>query len=507
MTIVFQAGDKIMIDGRRIVAAVAALALLALPACGRGEQGRATSAGALAAPGTAAPSAKSGSGTANAVATSTKVRADNLRLVRSGNADIALQFEFVNTGTDAVTPSSLGMDPSTHVIAFLVDLPRGTGYAVQRSTQANPDIDFSKPEQARASASTTKDVPGGGSSTVTLVYPAPPAETASMLVLVDGFVPTEVPVQPAGSPSLKDDPVLHQSNVPFDDLFQPVQPLVCPVEGAAKPSGPVGPSSFRLPSDALFAFGKADLSPAASGAIDALAKQVTAKSGTVTIEGHTDSIGGDAENQKLSEARAAAAQKALADKLGSGFTYRTVGFGETRPVAPNTKPDGSDDPDGRAQNRRVEITVDAAAAAAPEPPPARDEPDVSLDGSGLQPKVQSVTALAGYTVAQVAITNGGSAAKDLGYLNDPNRNGVNGIRADTGGELSINLTSGSQLRGCLFTPSWWGVLENGSGADRIPAGGTLVQWAVFGPVPPDQKSVTVGVGGFATPFPARVASR
>ena len=327
-----------------------------------------------------------------------------------------------------------------------------------------------------------------------------------MLVLIDGFVPTEVPVQAAGSAALKDDPVLHQQNVPFSDLFQPVAPLVCPVEGTSKPSGPVGPSSFRLPSDALFAFGSAELTPAASGAIDALAKQVTATSGTVTIEGHTDAIGGDADNQKLSESRATAAEKALADKLGTGFTYRTAGFGETKPVAPNAKPDGGDDPDGRAQNRRVEITVDASAAAAPEPARAREAPNVSLEGSGLEPKVQSVTALAGYTLAQVAITNTGAEKKDLGYLSDPNRSGVTGIRADTGGELSINLASGSQLRGCLFSPSFWGVLENASGADRIPAGGTLIQWALFGPVPPEQRSVTVGVGGFAEPFPAQVGT-
>jgi outer membrane protein OmpA-like peptidoglycan-associated protein len=488
------------------MAAVAALALLALPACGPAMKGNPTAAGTAASTGTAAQSAvgAAGSGAGQPVASALKIRADNLRLVRSGTADLALQFEFVNNGTDAYAPSSLGMDPLTHVIAFLVDLPRGTGYAVQRSKEKNPDIDFSNPGQDRASASTTKDVPPGGSSTVTLVYPAPPPETTSMLVLVDGFIPVSVPVQAAGAAALKDDPVLHQQNVPFDDLFQPVAPLVCPMEGATTPAGPAGPVSFRLPSDALFAFGKADLSPAASGAIDALAKQVTTKSGTVTIEGHTDSIGSDAENQKLSEARAASAEEAIAAKLGDGFTYKTVGFGETKPVAPNTKPDGSDDPDGRAQNRRVEIRVEGAAAAAADPPPARDEPNVALDGSDFKPQVRSVAALAGYTLAQVQITNNGSDAKDLGYLNDPNRKGVQGLRADTGGELSINLPSGAQLRGCLFTPSWWGVLENGSGADRIPAGGTLIQWALFGSVPADQKAITVGVGGFSKPFPAQI---
>ena len=489
----------------RGVAAIAALALLVLPACGRGEQGRATPANALGAPAPGTSGIAATGGGIASVSSGLKVRLDNVRLVRSGTADLVMQFDFVNTGDGPIAPSSLGMDPLTHVIAFLIDLPRGTGYATQRAVEQNTDIDFSQAGQARVSASTGVDVKAGASSTVTLVYPAPPVETTSMLFAADGFVPTEVPVQAEGSVQLKDDRVLHAANLPFDEQFQPVQPLVCPVEGAAKPTGPAGPVSFRLPSDALFAFGKADLSPAASGAIDALAKQVTATGGTVTIEGHTDSVGSDADNQKLSEARAAAAKAAIAAKLGDGFTYRTVGFGETRPVAPNTDPDGSDNPDGRAQNRRVEIVVEGAAATADEPAPARDEPNTDLDGSAIEPQVRSVTALAGYTLAQVAITNTGSAKKELGFLNDPNRNGVSGIRADTGGELSINLGTGSQLRGCLFTPSWWGVLENGSGGDVIQPGETLTQWALFGPLPADRKSVTVGVGGFAKPFPAQIS--
>lgn len=500
----------------RGVAAIAALAVLALPACARTEQGHpnATNAQSAASTGSAGATPSSTPGTPGAtggagqsVTSALKVRADDMRLVRVSSADLALQFEFVNSGADPVTPSSLGMDPLTHVIAFLVDLPRGTGYATQKTPKPNPDIDFSGANEARASASTEKPVKAGQSSTVTLVYPAPPAEATSMLVMVDGFLPVQVPVQAAGAPGLKDDPVLHQDDVPISEDNQPVQPLVCPVEGAATPAGPAGPTSFRLPSDALFAFGSAALGPAAAGAIDALAKQVTAKSGTVTIEGHTDSIGTDAENQKLSEARAAAAKDAIAAKLGTDFTYKTVGFGKTKPVAPNTKPDGSDNPDGRAQNRRVEITVDAGTGGAGDPPPARDDPNTALDGSAFKPTVQSVTTLAGFTLAEVLVKNTGTEDKALGFLNDPNRRGVSGIRADTGGELSVNLSNGPQLRGCLFTPSWWGVLENGSGGDKIPAGGSLVQWALFGAVPPDQKSVTVGVGGYSKPFPAQVTSK
>jgi outer membrane protein OmpA-like peptidoglycan-associated protein len=41
----------------------------------------------------------------------------------------------------------------------------------------------------------------------------------------------------------------------------------------------------------------------------------------------------------------------------SGAKIATKGWGKSKPVVPNTRPDGSDDPDGRKKNRRVEITV------------------------------------------------------------------------------------------------------------------------------------------------------
>lgn len=71
----------------------------------------------------------------------------------------------------------------------------------------------------------------------------------------------------------------------------------------------------------------------------------------VSVEGHTDAIGSDAYNQRLSERRAGA----VADYLAAGGIARarmaTVGFGESKPVASN------ETEDGRAQNRRVEFRV------------------------------------------------------------------------------------------------------------------------------------------------------
>ncbi len=78
----------------------------------------------------------------------------------------------------------------------------------------------------------------------------------------------------------------------------------------------------------------------------------------VMVEGHTDSIGTDENNQKLSERRA----QAVLDWLNKTRCVLGVvsikGFGKKMPLTQNTFPNGSDNPSGRAKNRRVEITID-----------------------------------------------------------------------------------------------------------------------------------------------------
>lgn len=73
------------------------------------------------------------------------------------------------------------------------------------------------------------------------------------------------------------------------------------------------------------------------------------------IAGHTDALGTDEYNQGLSERRARAVETFLAGEL-PGVTMTSRGYGETEPVAPNETDSGDDNPDGRALNRRVEIT-------------------------------------------------------------------------------------------------------------------------------------------------------
>jgi outer membrane protein OmpA-like peptidoglycan-associated protein len=79
---------------------------------------------------------------------------------------------------------------------------------------------------------------------------------------------------------------------------------------------------------------------------------------TIVIEGHTDSHGSDAYNLRLSAERAASVKAWLVQNAGfEAAGIETTGLGAARPVAPNANPDGSDNPEGRQMNRRVEIIV------------------------------------------------------------------------------------------------------------------------------------------------------
>jgi len=314
-----------------------AVALLALALAGCSGPGAGT-AGAI--PSTTAPTpstaaAAPGSGiTAEPLSTALPVQARDLRLVRVGADEVALQFEFAN-GTDrSISPDTLGIDQIERIM-MLVDLPRGTAYEMLSAEGLT----------GRLSENNGDDVPPGGVVTVTAVFPAPPVETAALTVLIDGMLPVDVPVQPVGAPTPVDDPVLQAGGAGEPRIGT----VLCPAVGPSDTGG-TRKTVIRLPADVLFAFGSAELTPAAEQAIAPVDDEIgSGGTGTVTIEGHTDAIGSDADNQALSERRAAAVRGALEKALGPGYQYTLVGFGETRPVAPNTKPDGSDDPDGRAR--------------------------------------------------------------------------------------------------------------------------------------------------------------
>jgi len=116
---------------------------------------------------------------------------------------------------------------------------------------------------------------------------------------------------------------------------------------------------IELAADVLFDFDKAEILPKAQSALSQTAAIIREKAkGTVRIEGHTDSKGSDAYNQKLSERRATAVKTWLVEKEGlQSVAFVAQAFGAKKPVAPNVKTDGSDNPEGRQKNRRVEIVL------------------------------------------------------------------------------------------------------------------------------------------------------
>jgi outer membrane protein OmpA-like peptidoglycan-associated protein len=116
---------------------------------------------------------------------------------------------------------------------------------------------------------------------------------------------------------------------------------------------------IELASDVLFDFGKANIKPQAAATLKQVASMIRDKAiGVVRIEGHTDSKGSDAYNLRLSRRRANSVKTWLIRKANlRNVVFETRGFGAKKPIGPNTKPDGSDNPEGRRKNRRVEIIL------------------------------------------------------------------------------------------------------------------------------------------------------
>jgi outer membrane protein OmpA-like peptidoglycan-associated protein len=116
---------------------------------------------------------------------------------------------------------------------------------------------------------------------------------------------------------------------------------------------------IELAADVLFDFDKADIRKDARSALKQVGDIIREKAkGGVRIEGHTDSKGSDAYNQKLSERRANSVKNWLVKNEGlKNVRFSTTGFGAKKPAVSNTKPDGTDNPEGRQKNRRVEIVI------------------------------------------------------------------------------------------------------------------------------------------------------
>jgi photosystem I P700 chlorophyll a apoprotein A2 len=118
---------------------------------------------------------------------------------------------------------------------------------------------------------------------------------------------------------------------------------------------------LRIGSDVLFDFDKAETRNDATATLNAAAHYLQSSNHAVRVEGHTDGKGTDGYNQTLSEKRAESVRHYFVQQGVDSARITSIGFGRTKPVAPNTHPDGSDDPEGRQKNRRVEIVINTCA--------------------------------------------------------------------------------------------------------------------------------------------------
>jgi outer membrane protein OmpA-like peptidoglycan-associated protein len=110
---------------------------------------------------------------------------------------------------------------------------------------------------------------------------------------------------------------------------------------------------ITLSGQVLFATGKSDLLPVARQSLNQVAEALKTQDikKKIIIEGHTDAVGSDEANMKLSQQRAEAVRKYLVSQGISADRLQAIGKGEKEPIADDATPEG------RANNRRVEIIV------------------------------------------------------------------------------------------------------------------------------------------------------
>lgn len=169
-----------------------------------------------------------------------------------------------------------------------------------------------------------------------------------------------VPVRDSSGGCVQSSGISHPDCMPKKDAPKPSAPAAPGAPAApAKPATPSTPAkpapasvkqAIVIQADALFDFDKSVVRPDGKKRIDeALAKLKGVDVEMVIATGHTDSVGTDAYNQKLSERRAAAVKAYLVSKGIPASKITTIGKGESQPVATNKTAEG------RQKNRRVDI--------------------------------------------------------------------------------------------------------------------------------------------------------
>lgn len=309
-------------------------------------------------------------------------------LVRQGpfvRLDVGIGCRTVNGCSDSsdfnVGGADYNNDSNTLDAVNLVDPNGKTTYAPVADAQGHP-----------LSSLLPDTIPAGTTQRAWVTFPAPPTSVRSVTIqFPEGrFELFDVPV-PATStnwyPQAKAAPFSQPAtSTSTTNLRLPTYDLTSSsVPGLVGRSTTGDQTTVTLSTDVLFDFNSAQLSPAAGTAISQVASAIDQSGqGTVVVTGYTDNIGDPSYNQTLSQQRAQAVVEALQAKAtGSSVNYQAVGMGDADPVAPNQNTDGSDNPAGRAQNRRVTISYmvsSSSQASPPATPPTPPAPSPSANG-------------------------------------------------------------------------------------------------------------------------------
>ncbi|MGE5270651.1 MAG: OmpA family protein [Thiohalocapsa sp.] len=242
-----------------------------------------------------------------------------------------------------------------------------------RGTAGTPDNPYDTMPVLRVTAPVepaAATLPGHSHAAVTPL----PQSQLSPIVPAMASAASDAPRRPAAAPP----PAASAPTEPPPPPPAPTEPLPPPPvadQPAATREGPASLAQLEaalhaaktdrglrlvLPADALFQPRQREFDAAAAAPLASLAALVAAaRPREIVVIGHTDSSGDDDANLALSKAQAHAVAAWLKAHAPPQHRLRFVeeGYGRTRPVAPNHNADGSDNPAGRASNRRIEILL------------------------------------------------------------------------------------------------------------------------------------------------------
>lgn len=228
----------------------------------------------------------------------------------------------------------------------------------------------------------------GGTQSIQLVYGNLGTDRVAVLIPKGGLLEA-VPVVEGEAPVLDAEEPMDLAEV----ALAPVHPLLSVSQDlttTTRTESTQESTTVSLGADVLFDSGSAELEDEAQNVIELAARSLAEhEPGPVSVVGHTDSVDDEAFNQTLSEQRA----QAVADALGSliderDYPLKASGRGESAPIADN----GS--AEGRALNRRVELTIDTPVAGeqsltrelpGTDGPEATGEDGVLLERDGATP--------------------------------------------------------------------------------------------------------------------------